>query len=98
MSAAGDISVSVKVSNTGSRAGKETVILYVRDEVASLTPAAKRVRRFAKIYLEPNESKIASFTLRPDDLKFVGSNNKPIVEPGDFTVMTGGLSAGFTLR
>ncbi|MGH9819492.1 MAG: glycoside hydrolase family 3 C-terminal domain-containing protein, partial [Pyrinomonadaceae bacterium] len=98
MAADGSISVSVNISNTGPRAGKETIILYVRDEIASLTPAAKRVRRFAKIYLEPNESKTVSFTLRPDDLKFIGLNNKPVVEPGDFTVTAGTLSAGFTLR
>jgi beta-glucosidase len=94
----GSISVSVKVANTGSRAGKETAILYVRDEAATLVPPGKRVRRFAKVYLEPGQSKTLTFTLNRDDLSFIGQNNRPTVEPGDFTVMIGGLSDRFTLR
>jgi beta-glucosidase len=94
----GQIDVSVKVTNTGNRAGKETAILYVRDEVASISPPGKRVKRFAKIYLEPGQSKTLKFTLNRDDLSFIGADNKPVVEPGDFTVMIGGLSDKFTLR
>jgi beta-glucosidase len=74
------------------------VILYVRDEVASLSPPGKRVRRFAKVYLEPGQSKTLSFSLDRDDLSFIGENNKPVLEPGDFTVMIAGLSQKFTLR
>jgi Beta-glucosidase-related glycosidases len=94
----GKVNVSVKVSNTGGRAGKETAILYVRDEVASISPPGKRVKRFAKVYLEPGQSKTLSFTLDRDDLSFIGADNKPVIEPGDFTVMIGGLSQKFTLR
>lgn len=94
----GKINISVKVTNTGSRAGKETAILYVRDEVASISPPGKRVKRFAKVYLEPGQSKTLSFTLDRDDLSFIGADNKPVIEPGDFTVMVGGLSQKFTLR
>lgn len=94
----GKVNVSVKVSNTGSRAGKETAILYVRDEVASVSPPGKRVKRFAKVYLEPGQSKTLSFTLDRDDLSFIGTDNKPMIEPGDFTTMIGGLSQKFTLR
>jgi beta-glucosidase len=94
----GNVGVSVKVTNTGRRAGKETAILYVRDEVASLAPAGKRVKRFAKVYLEPGESKTLSFTLGRDDFSFIGQNNRPVVESGDFTVMIGGLTDKFTLR
>jgi beta-glucosidase len=94
----GNVRVSVKVTNTGKRAGKEAAILYLRDEVASLTPAGKRVKRFAKVHLEPGESKTLSFTLSRDDLSFIGQNNRPIVEPGDFTVLIGGLSDKFVLR
>ncbi|HAF14179.1 MAG TPA: beta-glucosidase, partial [Blastocatellia bacterium] len=94
----GPVNVSVMVTNSGQRAGNETVILYLRDEVATLTPAGKRVKRFAKIYLEPGKSRTLSFTLRRDDLSFIGSDNKPTVEPGDFTVMVGGLSDKFTLH
>jgi len=98
IASSGKINVSVNVTNTGSRAGKETAILYVRDEVASISPPGKRVKRFAKVYLEPGQRKTLSFTLDSDDLAFIGADNKPTVEPGDFTVLIGGLSQKFTLR
>ena len=94
----GQVNVSVTVTNTGQRGGNETVILYLRDEVATLTPAGKRVKRFAKIYLEPGQSRTLDFTLKRDDLTFIASDNKPTAEPGDFTVMVGGLSDKFTLH
>lgn len=94
----GEITATVTVKNTGKREGKETVIVYVRDEVASLTPAGKRVKRFAKISLKPNESKTLSFTMNKDDLSFIGMENKPVVEAGEFTVMIGDMSKKFTLK
>ena len=94
----GTINVSFKVTNTGNRAGKETAILYLRDEVATLTPAGKRVKRFAKISLDAGQSKTLSFTLDKDDFSFIGTNNKPIIESGDFTVMVGSLKETFTLK
>lgn len=94
----GSVNASVKVTNVGTRAGKETVILFLRDEVASITPAARRVRRFAKVGLAAGESKTVEFTLRPEDLSYVGLDNKPTIEPGEFTVMVGGQNAKFTLR
>ena len=94
----GEVKVSVTVTNKGQRAGKETVIVYVRDLVATLSPAGKRVRRFAKISLEPGQSRTLTFTLRPEDLSFIGTNNKPVVEAGDFEVLVGGLSERFTLE
>ncbi|MDT7687557.1 MAG: beta-glucosidase [Acidobacteriota bacterium] len=94
----GTVNVSVTVRNTGARAGKETVILYVRDVVASLAPPGKRVRRFAKVYLEPGQSRTLSFTLRPEDLSFIGADNRSTVEPGDFDVMVGDLKDTFTLQ
>ncbi|HJU54479.1 MAG TPA: glycoside hydrolase family 3 N-terminal domain-containing protein [Pyrinomonadaceae bacterium] len=93
----GQVNVSVAVTNTGARAGKETVILYVRDRVASLAPPGKRVKRFAKVHLAPGQSKTLSFTLTPDDLSFVGADNKPTIEPGEFDVMVGNLTDKFTL-
>jgi beta-glucosidase len=96
--AGGTISVGLTVTNAGARAGKEAVILYVRDEVASVSPPGKRVRRFAKISLEPGQSRDLTFTLRPDDLSFVGADNRDTVEPGDFTVMVGNLAEKFTLQ
>ncbi|MEP6788873.1 MAG: glycoside hydrolase family 3 N-terminal domain-containing protein, partial [Acidobacteriota bacterium] len=94
----GEMTVSVDVKNTGSRSGKESVILYVRDEVASLSPPGKRVKRFAKISLDPGRSKTLTFKLAKDDLSFIGADNKPVVEPGDFTVIVGSLKSKFALR
>jgi beta-glucosidase len=93
----GEITVSVKITNTGTRAGKETAILYLRDEFASLTPNGKRVKRFAKIYLESNQSKTVTFKLNREDFSFINLDNKPTVEAGDFTVMIGNLSDKFTV-
>ncbi|PYS89626.1 MAG: beta-glucosidase [Acidobacteria bacterium] len=96
---AGDkLDVSFNITNAGKVAGKETAILYLRDDVASMTPAAKRVKRFAKVPLEPGQSKTVTFTLDRRDLEFIDAANKPVAEPGEFTVMVGGLSATFTLR
>ena len=93
-----DVKVNVTLTNKGQRAGKETVIVYVRDVVASLSPPGKRVRRFAKISLEPGQSRTLTFTLRPEDLSFIGLNNRPVIEPGDFEVLVGGLTGKFTLQ
>ena len=92
------LSVTVTVTNSGSRAGKEVVQLYVSDLVASLSPPGKRLRRFAKIYLEPGQSRTLTFRLRPDDLSFIGANNKPVVEPGEFDVTIAGLKARFEFK
>jgi len=97
VSANGEITVSATITNTGSRAGKETAILYLRDEIASLTPNGKRVKRFAKIYLKPQQSKTVTFKLSREDFSFIDSDNKPTVEAGDFTVMIGNLNDKFTL-
>jgi beta-glucosidase len=94
----GEVSVSVNVTNSGRRAGKEVVQLYVSDLVASLSPAGKRLKRFAKVYLEPGQSRTLTFTLRPNDLSFIGADNKSVIEPGEFEVRVGGLSDRFTLK
>ena len=94
----GEITVSVDVTNTGKRAGKETAILYLRDEVASLSPPGKRVRRFAKVSLDPNQTKTLTFKLNRDDFSFIGMDNKPTVEAGDFTVMIGDQTGKFMLK
>lgn len=93
-----DLSVSVTLRNTGRRAGQEVAQLYVTDLVASIAPAGKRLKRFAKINLAPGQSRTLSFKLRQEDLSFIGSNNKPVTEPGDFEVMIGGLKGRFTLK
>ncbi|MDX6385665.1 MAG: beta-glucosidase, partial [Blastocatellia bacterium] len=96
--AGAELSVSVTVSNSGRRAGKEVVQLYLSDLVASLSPAGKRLKRFAKVYLEPGQSRTLTFKLRPDDLSFIGSNNKPVIEPGEFEVTIAGLRERFELK
>src|SRR5262249_40438360 len=94
----GQMKVNLTVTNSGQRAGKETVILYARQLVASVTPPGKRVKRFAKIYLEAGQSRTLTFTLTSDDFSFTGADNKPTVEPGEFEVMVGNQKAGFTLE
>jgi beta-glucosidase len=94
----GEITVSFKITNTGKRAGKETAILYLRDEVATLSPPGKRVKRFAKITLAPGESRTLTFKLNKDDFSFIGANNRPTVEAGDFTVLVGNLKETFTVK
>jgi beta-glucosidase len=96
--AAGGWSVAVTVANTGARAGAEVVQLYVSDHVASVTPPVKRLRRFAKVTLEPGQKREVRFSLTRDDLAFVGADGRPTVEPGAFSVLVGGLKQEFTLR
>jgi beta-glucosidase len=93
-----DLSVSVTVTNSGRRAGKEVVQLYVSDLVASLSPPGKRLKRFAKVYLEPGQSRTLTFKLHRDDLSFIGADNKSVVEPGEFDVMIAGLKDRFELK
>src|SRR5882724_130925 len=92
------LSVSITVTNSGRRAGKEVIQLYLSDLVASLSPAGKRLKRFAKVYLEPGQSRTLTFKLRSDDLSFIGADNKPVVEPGEFEVMIAGLKDRFELK
>jgi beta-glucosidase len=93
-----ELSVSVTVTNSGNRGGKEVVQVYVSDLVASLSPAGKRLKRFAKIYLEPGQSRSLTFKLRPDDLTFIGADNKPVIEPGQFDVTIAGLKDSFEFK
>jgi beta-glucosidase len=91
--AADSVSVSVTVTNSGSRAGEEVVQLYVRDDVASVTRPVKELRGFRKISLTPGASQTVRFVLRPDDLALYNRDMKRVVEPGTFTVFVGGSSA-----
>ncbi len=93
-----ELTVSVTVTNTGRRAGKEAVLVYLSDLVASISPPTRRLRRFAKISLEPGQSRTLTFKLRRDDLSFIGADNKPVAEPGEFDVKVGGLTQKFTLK
>lgn len=86
------IVVSVMVQNTGKVEGKETVQLYVRDVVASVTRPVKELRGFKQVTLKPGESSTVQFVLTERDLEFYGRDMKKIVEPGKFTVFVGGSS------
>src|ERR1044071_4829424 len=98
ISANEELPVTVTVKNAGNRAGKEAVLVYVSDLVASLSPPGKRLRRFAKVSLEPGESRTLNFKLRREDLSFIGSDNKPVLEPGEFEVRIAGLTQRFSLK
>ena len=89
------LAVTVEVTNTGTRPGKETVQLYLSDVVASITPSVKVLKRFQKVELKPNEMKVVRFELTWDDLAFIGRDNKPVVEPGEFKAQVGGMSVSF---
>lgn len=84
-----DITLSVDVTNTGTMTGKETVMLFSRDMVASLTPENRRLRAFRKIELKPGEKRTVSFNLKGSDLAFVGADGKWILEKGKFRIQAG---------
>lgn len=83
------LNFSVTVKNTGNRAGKESVLLFSSDLVASLTPDVRRLRAFDKIELQPGESKTVSLKVKASDLAFVGYDGKWILEKGDFRIQCG---------
>ena len=78
------LTVSIDVKNTGRMAGKESVLLFSRDIVASLVPESRRLRAFTKVDLKPGEQRTVTFTLPADDLAFVGNDDKRHLEPGEF--------------
>ena len=89
------LGVSVTVTNTGARAGRETVLLYVRQHYASVAPPVRRLRAFDRVSLEPGESRTVRFTLSPADMSYVGRCNHPVLEAGAFDVIVGDLAATF---
>ena len=90
--------VSVSVKNTGNRAGTETVQMYIRDLVSSVTRPVKELKAFQKISLKPGESKNVTFEITPDLLSFYDIHMKYVVEPGDFEIMAGNSSRGQDLK
>lgn len=97
MTPADTLTVTLEVANTGDRAGKETVQLYLSDLVASVTPPVRLLKRFGKLELQPGQTETVRFELTWDDLAFIGPDNKPVVEPGEFKVHVGELSIAFTV-
>ncbi len=92
--AADVLTVSVDVKNTGAKAGKEAVLLYSSDLVASIVPDNKRLRDFTKIELQPGETKTVTFQLPAKSLAFVGADGKWTLEEGDFILKIGNQTVG----
>ncbi len=97
------LKINMTITNTGSRAGEETVQLYIRDLVGSVTRPVKELKGFQKINLQPSESRKVTFTLSSDDLKFYTQDMSFKAEAGRFKVFVGGnsvevLEAGFELK
>lgn len=93
----------ISITNTGKYSGEETVQLYLRDPVASVTRPVKELKQFQKVFLQPGETKEITFTVTPEDLKFYNSKLFYDWEPGSFTVYIGSNSqevkqAGFAWK
>ena len=87
------LTISVDVKNTGAKTGKEAVLLYSSDLVASIVPDNKRLRDFTKIELQPGETKTVTFQLPAKALAFVGADGKWTLEEGDFILKIGNQTA-----
>ena len=83
------LTFTVDVKNTGRRAGKESVLLFSSDLVASLTPDNRRLRNFEKVELQPGETRTVTLKLKASDLAFVGYDGKWVLEAGDFRMQAG---------
>lgn len=94
----GDVHVTADVRNTGERAGAEVAQLYIRDVISSVTTPVKQLKGFAKVALEPGETKTVRFTLTPEDLSLLNRQLVRVVEPGEFQVMIGHSSDDIRLR
>jgi beta-glucosidase len=90
------VTATVQVTNSGERAGDKLIDLFVSDSYASLSPAARKLKRFARVSLQPGESKEVSFNLTADDLSFVNAALERVTEPGEFRVTVGDLTAKLT--
>jgi beta-glucosidase len=88
------ISIAVKVTNAGKRAGSEVVQLYIRDKVATRTRPIRELKRIERVTLDSGESKTVRFSLTRTDLEFIGAGNRTIAEPGDFDLWVGQSSVG----
>jgi len=85
-----ELKIAIDIKNTGSKEGKEIVEVFMKDFVATVSPDSKKLVRFEKVYLKPQEVKTVHFTLTSEDLKSIGINNEWIVEEGDFELQIGG--------
>ncbi len=92
------IEVRLEVKNTGDRPGADVVQLYIEDVISSVSTPVKQLRGFAKVALQPGETKTCSFKLSPDDLALYDKDLHRVVEPGQFRVMVGASSEDIRLR
>ena len=83
------MTVSVAVTNTGSRAGDEVVQVYLRDEVSSVTRPVKELVGFERVTLQPGETRTVEIDVRPDAFMLWNRDMQRVVEPGEFTIMAG---------
>ena len=90
------LTVTVDVKNTGNRAGKEAVLLYSSDLIASIVPDNRRLRDFTKVALAPGETKTVTVQLPAKELAFVGADGRWTLEEGDFTLKVGKLTQNVT--
>jgi beta-glucosidase len=97
LDASGTINISVRVTNTGDRPGKDVAQLYVSDLYASISPDVKRLRGFEKVELQPGESKMVTFPLQAKDVAFVGQDLRWRVEEGEYEVTIDRLKAKFRI-
>ena len=92
------ITASITVTNTGDRAGKESVLWFIKDEVGTVTRPVKALKHFEKTELQPGESKTLTFEINPqEDLSYPGKSGEKMLEIGDFKVICGGLEEAFVL-
>lgn len=83
------VTVRIKIKNTGSVAGREIVQFYIRDEVATVIPREKELKRFASIHLQPGEEKEIRFTIPSADFSIYNNKMEKVLEPGSFTIGIG---------
>ena len=96
--AAGTITVTCRVTNSGARSGDEVVQLYLRDVLASVARPMMELRGFERVHLKPGESKDVTFRVGREDLKMLDRDMRWVVEPGVFRVLVGASSKDIRLR
>jgi beta-glucosidase len=94
----GSTQLLADVTNTGKRAGTETIQLYIRDVVSSATRPIKELKGFRKVHLKPGETATVTFDITPEHLSFYDVNMNYVVEPGEFQIMVGNSSRDADLQ
>jgi hypothetical protein len=94
----GSTSVSVDVTNIGTRKGSEVVQMYIRDRVSSVTRPIKELRGFEKVWLQPGETTTVNLPITPESLAFYDIDMHYVVEPGEFSIMVGTSSRDADLQ